>query len=221
MIGPIEKPSGLLPEKGSALEAHLPARGAGRAGVIGAGAAASGQEMPAQMGGAGRAGRAGAQQEKRAAGGAGAQAQPAAGGEIEPPGSAADLNDHRRHRPAGHRLLGGPEQFGHVGGLHQDEPPSGKAGRIEPGSIGQARKGGLAGQLQMQHRLAPPGEQAACLGQGEAQPGPDLMVLVGEDLLHQPALQARKAARAGFHPRPRLGQRRLALDIGNGRAQRR
>lgn len=211
----------MLPQKGAALEAQPPAGPAGSAGVIRAGAAAGRQELPAQMGGAGRAGRARAQQQQRNAAVAGPQAQTPAGGEIEVAGIAADLGDHRRHRPAGQGLLGGPEQFGHVGGPHQDEPVWRKAEIIEPGRIGQAEKTAFSRQLQMQHRRALLGEQGAGLGQGKAQPGGGLLSVGGENLLHQPALEPGKTARARFHLRPRLGQRRLALDIGNGRAQRR
>lgn len=89
-------------------EPQVPARHAWGPIVKGVAATAMGHEPPAQVSGAAFPPLAIAQHEERYPVGAGAQAQPPTGGEIEQFGIALHLGDDGGNRPAGGGFLGGP-----------------------------------------------------------------------------------------------------------------
>ncbi len=152
----------------------------------------------------------------------GAQAEAAAGGEIEKLRLAPDIGDGSGHGPAGSDLLGRPQELGYVDSPHHDQ-----LRRIEPGPgearpIGQAQLLGIIAQLQIENRRAPGGYESFGLGQGKAEAGTGIPQIVGKNLLHQPAAQRRKASiPTRIRATHRLRQSRLALDIGNDIPQRR
>ena len=134
---------------------------------------------------------------------------------------AAYIGHHGGNGPAGNGLLGGPEQFGHIGRTHQNE-----GGRIEPKgqqarAIGNTQFLGFAGQLQVDDGEPLLSEQATGLTQRKAQCRPGIATFVGEHFLQQSAGQHRKpAGMVLLDHSPCLGQRRLALDVGNAVPQR-
>ncbi len=169
----------------------------------------------------GRSVRAIAQQEQRCAAFRRTQTETSAGGEIEQLGRSANIGDNAGNRPASQRLLGHPEQILHVTGPHDD-----KLGRIQPKTrqprpIGQAEELSIGGKLEIEHRQPLRGEQGTDLPQCKPQARPAIAHRIGAHILQQTTRQARKTIRRLVKGTcPHLGQRRLALDIGNGVPQR-
>ncbi|MNT90707.1 hypothetical protein D3C72_2316710 [compost metagenome] len=97
--------------------------------------------MPAQMRGTGLPSPPIAQQEQGGARFGGPETQSPAGREIERLGHRADIGQDARDRAAAQRLLGRPEQFGHIGRPHDHQP-----GRVEA-EADQARPIGQPGEL--------------------------------------------------------------------------
>lgn len=217
---PAEKPLGLRRVQHAFFQRHLPARGARRQRVKAPGGTLDRGNAPAQRRGAGLASGAIAQQQERGAATGAAQAQPPAGGKIDRLVVAGNIGDHGGDGAAGQGLFGGPEQFGDGGGAHQYQSVGVEAEADEAGAIGQAHFLGLAGELQIDHGRARRGDQAARLGQGKAEGGAGMAALGGKDFLQLAGGGQGKAGRIGMQQRARFGQSRLALDIGNGIAQR-
>ncbi len=176
--------------------------------------------MPAQMGGAGFPPGAVAQQEHRAACLGGPEAQAPACSEIEQFGEASHIGHHGGHRPAGDGLLGCPEQLVHVGNPHQHQRIGVETEADEARTVRHAQLLGLVSQLQIDDGQALRAEQSLGLSQGEAQGGPSIASLVGEDLLQQSSRKHGERTAAILDPLPHLPQGRLALDVGNGVPQR-
>jgi hypothetical protein len=132
----------------------------------------------------------------------------------------ADIGHHSRHGAAGNRFLDRPEQFGHIGRPHQDERLGIKAEAHEARTVGHSQFLGFIGQLQVNDGKPLLGDEASCLGQGKAQNRAGIAAFSSEHLLQQPSGQHRKPLRILLDHRPRLGQSRLALDIGNAVPQR-
>lgn len=177
--------------------------------------------MPAQMPGAAGAAMAVAQHKKRHIAVGSAQAQPAAGGEIEKFGLSPHIRNHRSDRPAGHHFLGRPQEFGHIRRAHDHN-----LGRIhsrpgEPGPIGHAELLGILGHLQVKDRRPARRDQAPSLRKCKPEAGAAIAQIVGKHLLHQPARKHGKTIRLpDIRPPYGLQQGRLALDIGNDIPQR-
>jgi hypothetical protein len=203
------------------LEGKLPARPSGSALVKWPLPRSLRLDAPAQVSSAGLSVRSIAQQEKGRAALHGAQAQPAAGGEIERFGHPTDIGDNAGNRPAGQGFLGDPEQVAHVARPHDDQMRRIEAEAGKPRTIGQAKKLRIGLQLQVENGHPPGVEERACLSQGKAETGSAIADTIGKHLLQQPARKLRKASLRGRKsPRPRLGQGWFALDIGNDIPQR-
>lgn len=173
------------------------------------------------MSSAGLAVRPIAQQEQGRAALHGAQAQPAAGSEIERLGRPADIGDNAGNRPAGQGFLGNPEQVAHVERAHNDQMRRIDAEGGKPRTIGQAEELRICLKLQVEESHPLGIDEHACLSQGKAETGSAVADTIGKHLLQQSARQPRKASLRGRKgSRPHLGQGRLALDIGNDIPQR-
>ncbi len=131
-----------------------------------------------------------------------------------------DIGQHGRHRLAGQRLFGRPQQLDHGGGPHQHQRIGVKAEAEQARPIGQAHFLAVLDQLQIDDGRALAGQQAPGLGQGKAQHGPGMAALIGEHFLQQAARRQRKTGCRIAGHYPRFGQSRLALDIGNSVPQR-
>lgn len=177
--------------------------------------------MPAQMPGAAGAARPVAQQEQRDLAAGSTQAETAAGGEIEQLRLPPHLGHQRRDRPAGDHFLGRPQQFGHIGRLHQHQP-----GRIDacPGQARPVRQALLlcvSRQRQVKNSRPAWTDQLPGLRQGKAQTGASNAQIVGKHFLDQPTRQHGKIVM--FRPSRalhRFQQGRFALNIGNDIPQR-
>lgn len=162
-----------------------------------------------------------AQQEQRHLAAAGAQAEPAAGGEIEQFRLAPHIGDQRGDGAATDHLLGRPQQFRHVGSAHDHQP-----GRIEPEPgqarpIGQAQPLRILAQLQVENRRSAGADKLFRLRQRKAEAGAAIAYFIGKHFLYQPAWQRWKdLSRPHIGPAHRLQQGRPALDIGNDIPQR-
>lgn len=126
-----------------------------------------------------------------------------------------DIGQDGRHRLAGQRLFGGPEQLDHVGGAHQHQGIGVKAEAEQARPIGQAHFLAVLDQLQIDDGRALTGQQAPGLGQGKTQHRPGMAALIGEHFLQQATGGQRKTGCRIVGHDPRFGQSRLALDIGN------
>ena len=200
---------------------QAPARTARRAIVKRFDARAMRAQMPAQMRCARLASGAIAQKKQGSATFGRAQAEAAAGGEIECIGHRANIGNDARNRPAGQRFLGDPEQLAHLLCPHDDQARRIEAGGQKARPIGQAEKLSVPLQLQIEYGHAPGRQQGLRLSQGEAEAGAAIAHRIGKDLLDEPACEARKpgfSAPGCLHAH--FGQGRLALDIGNDIAQR-
>lgn len=172
--------------------------------------------MPAQMAGTAGPTMPVAQHEKRHIAVGRPQAQPAAGGKVEKLWLAPDIGDHGGNGPAGDNLLRRPEQFRHVGGPHDDQMRRIKSCPGKARAIGQAQLLGILAQLQVKDRRATRGQQSPGLRHGKAQAGAGIAQLVGKHFLHQsPAQLGEHVALSGLGTARSIGQRRLALYIGN------
>lgn len=198
-------------------EPGLPAGPAGSAGIERALGAAGGGQVPAQLGGAGLAPEAVAQQEDGGAARGGPEAEAAAGGEIERFGLAGHFGDDGGDGAAGEGFLGGPEQFDHVGGPDQNQGLGIEAEAVKTGPIGQAQFLGLGGQLQVDNAGAGSVAEGAGLGQGEAKGKAGIAPFVGEHLLHQAGWGGERIGRR--RAVSGRGQNGAPLDIGDAGAQ--
>ena len=171
------------------------------------------------MGGAGFAPMAIAQEKHRSAGVSAAQAETAAGGEVECLGLACNIGHYGGDGMAGQCLFGSPEQFDDRGRPDQYQRFWRKTERDQAGTVGETHFLSLTGQLQIDHNRSLAGQQAAGLRQGKAKRGSAIAPLVCENLLDQSPRENREAFRivrrrgsGGF------GEGRAALDIGNAGA---
>ena len=211
----------MLGEQHPLLQLHPPAQRAGGKMIEAFAGTEHGGEKPAQMRRAGLSSSAVAQKQKRGPRTGRPHTQAAAGGEVEDFGVVGDIGDDGGDGLAGQGLLGGPEQFHHSGGAHQDQGSGIKAETGKARPIGQAHFLGMFAQLQIDDGEAFFAEQASGLGQGKAERGAAIAPLIGENLLQQSTGQARKPfARLGCQHGAPIGQHRFALDIGNSVAQR-
>lgn len=171
------------------------------------------------MGGAGFAPMAVAQEKHRSAGIRAAQAETAAGGEVERLGLAGNVGDHGSDGLAGQRLFGCPEQFDDRGRPDQYQRFWSKTERDQAGTVGETHFLSLIGQLQIDHNRTLAGQQAAGLRQGKAKRGSAIAPLVRENLLDQSPGENREAFRIVRRRRSgSFGEGRAALDIGNAGA---
>lgn len=125
-----------------------------------------------------------------------------------------------RHGLAGQRLFCSPEQFDYIGCPNQDQSSRIKPEAPQSGAIGQAQFLAFPNQLQVNDRRTLRVQQATGLRQRKPQQGARMATLIGEDLLQESIRREREAIDLIADHCPCLGQRRFALDIGNGVAQR-
>ncbi|KKC31680.1 hypothetical protein WH91_18430 [Devosia psychrophila] len=176
--------------------------------------------MPAQLRRTALTLRAVAQQEHRTSGTGRAHAEPPAGSKIEQFLVTGNIGHHPRYRPAGNRLLGGPQQLTHIGWTHQDHRVRVKPEMGKTRPIGHAQFLRLVRQLQINDGNSAGRQQAAHLGQSKPEACSGVAAVIRKYFLQQTAGKFRKTPVLDLNSLPSLGQRWFALNIGNGIPQR-
>jgi len=132
-----------------------------------------------------------------------------------------DIGHHGGNGLAGEGLFGRPEQFAYAGGPDQHQRFGRKTKTDEARPIGQAHFLGVMEQLEVDNRRSTLAKEVPRLPQGKAEHRAGMAAFVGPHFLEQAGRRQGKALSIAAHHWARLGQSRLALDIGNSVPQRR